>query len=434
MRQLGSLTIRFVSALGLLGAPLAWAQSETTLSLEEAIRLARERNGTVRAAQADVRAARARANQLRALFYPTVTPAFEYINRRNEIADSGQGTGAFETDTKQSTISANYQILDAGQRQASFDSARRSLNAQEANARQTLREVLFEVVSEYYEALRTQELQKVSDVQAERAQRIFNQTQARVEAGDAAQKDTLQAEADALNARVDALRARNESVAARSRLRATIGAARNEQLPVLLSPTESDRPAEPEPVEALVDEALRNRADLVAGRFGLQAQRANVRRARIDAGLTWSLDGSFAYQITPDALENRGLSFVVSYPLFDGGRRREEVREAQAVLDADQFRYDQQEREARSEIESAYYDVTENLRRLDAAELARNAARRNFEAASESQRLGAGDLIEVLTAQVSLTTAESNYIQAEFDLLIADYRLRLVTGRPIPGE
>jgi len=33
-----------------------------------------------------------------------------------------------------------------------------------------------------------------------------------------------------------------------------------------------------------------------------------------------------------------------------------------------------------------------------------------------------------------LVTAESNYIEAVYDSLISDLRLKLVTGKPLPGE
>lgn len=69
-----------------------------------------------------------------------------------------------------------------------------------------------------------------------------------------------------------------------------------------------------------------------------------------------------------------------------------------------------------------------------AAQAALEAATKNFEAASESQTLGASDLIDVVTAQVSLVTAESNRVEAFYDFLISEVRWKLVTGQPLPGE
>ena len=95
--------------------------------------------------------------------------------------------------------------------------------------------------------------------------------------------------------------------------------------------------------------------------------------------------------------------------------------------------YVQMERTAKAEIESAYYQVVQNIQRLRAARAALEAAQLNYKAAVEAQRLGAENIIDVLTARVSLATAENNAISAKYDTLIAQVNLALVTGRAIPG-
>jgi outer membrane protein TolC len=38
----------------------------------------------------------------------------------------------------------------------------------------------------------------------------------------------------------------------------------------------------------------------------------------------------------------------------------------------------------------------------------------------------------VLTAQLALVTAETNWVQAVYDSIVADLRLKLATGDPLP--
>ncbi|MFX8616588.1 TolC family protein, partial [Acinetobacter baumannii] len=61
--------------------------------------------------------------------------------------------------------------------------------------------MLFDVHSRYFAALRAQELLRVQDAQLKRANEILEQTKVRVQLGDAARINILQAQADALNAR-----------------------------------------------------------------------------------------------------------------------------------------------------------------------------------------------------------------------------------------
>jgi outer membrane protein len=156
--------------------------------------------------------------------------------------------------------------------------------------------------------------------------------------------------------------------------------------------------------------------------------------AKIAAGVTWTLDGVASKSFAPDVSDRVGLVFRASLPIHDGYSSRETIRLRQIALESEEQSLLQDERDAKAQIESAYKEFEQNREILAAAKAALEAARLNFQAAEESQKLGAGDLIDVLTAQVSLATAESNHVQAVYDLLTAEVWLRLVLGRPVPGE
>jgi outer membrane protein len=152
------------------------------------------------------------------------------------------------------------------------------------------------------------------------------------------------------------------------------------------------------------------------------------------AGFTFSVGLQLGEQWSPSRTENRVLSLLISYPLFDAGRSRAVARETALNIDANLQDLLQAERTARAEIESAYRELLQNRERLDAAKAALQAAEINYAAAVESQRLGAASVVEVSLARVSLITAQSEAIQATYDYAISNSRLQLVTGRPLPGE
>jgi outer membrane protein len=410
------------------------ALGQGTLTLEEALRMAKERNGIVRAAALDVRAARSRVGQSLAAFYPTVTPSYRYNNNRRELA-GGSGSNFVQNEGSQTQISSSWRILDSGERQFNLLSGRRSEEATRSEALQTLRNTLFSVHQQYFDALRAEQLEKVAQSQVERTQKILDQTTARVEVGDAPTKDILQARADALNAKVDAITTRNRTVTAEATLKATIGWDAAEPLPELVATT-APAPVEMGTLQELMAVGLRERADLVAQRRRLEAQRFNVRRLERETGITFGLDANLDQQLTPDSLQDRTITLLASFPLFDGGRSREAAREGRFNLQAQQASLLQAEREARADIEAAYTEVSQNAQRLEAARLALEAARENYEAAVGAQAAGAQgtSIVTVAVAQVSLVTAESNYIEATYDYYISDVRLRLVTGRAVPGE
>jgi outer membrane protein len=422
--------IRTLSPLLLLASalPALSAAQDSSLSLADALRLAKQRNGTIRAAQLDVTAAESRVTQAYSSFLPTITPQYQYSNIRragNQVP--------FTFDGYTGTVAGSWRLLDSGERDFSYRSSRRAAEATRYNSRQTLRSTLFTVTQQYYEALRTQELERVAKSQVERAEEILKQTQLRITVRDAARIEELQANADLQNARVQALTAHNRVTNSAASLKAAIGLEPGQSLPPLVR-EEVVVEELPSDVNAVVTEAYALRPDLLSRRRSLESQRLTRRRAQREAGVSFAFDLNNDYQYSPSRLDNRNLVALLSYPLFDGGRTRAIVRELGANIAADEAVLTQAERDARAEIEAAFAEATTNRERLTAANAALDAARKNYEAAVDSQRNGAADLLQVLTAQVSLVTAESNYIEAQYDARISDSRLRLVSGRPVLGE
>ena len=422
-------------AWSLLAAAIAGsAVSQDTLTLDEALTLARNNNGDVRAAAYDVRAANARVNQARSAFYPTITPFLEWSNRRTRTTISG-GNLVSTSDGTTTGVNASWNVLDAGQRNFSLLSARRSEDATRFDAIQLLRNTLFRVHQQYYDALRAQELLRVAQSQVDRNQKIYDQAEfgARPEIGTVARKDVYQARADLLNAKVELLRVTSLSMTTKSDLEATIGWNQAVDLPPL-QPAPEVTPEPPMPLETIVATGLANRADLQANRRRLDSQYYGMKRAERDAGFSFDLDLNYSLNFTPEDDENRSLTLLVTYPLFDGGRLREQAREQRMSYLGSREVLTQNEREVRADIEVAYAEFVQNIERLNASKLALEAARVNYDAAVAAQREGANDVIAVLTAQVSLVTAESNYIEATYDYYVSDVNLRLVSGRPVPGE
>jgi outer membrane protein TolC len=331
-------------------------------------------------------------------------------------------------------VVASLRLVDSGERAAALAGARRSAEAEALRALQTLREILFQVQRQYYDALRAERLLTVQEAQLKRAELILEQTRTRVDVGDAPRKDILQAQADALNARASVLAARNRVVSTFASLKATLGW--NEAETPRLAPLPDDFQLAPleTTLAVTIDEGLKARADLGGQRRDIEASQADARLARIQSGVQVTLDANYARSFDPDVLDNRALVLRATIPLYDGRRSEETARARRLATESQLARLSQSERDARAEIEAAYIEYGQNIDRLEASRSALAAARVNFEAAQEAQRLGAGDLLSVSTAQVSLVTAESNFVESLFDAAIAEARLRLATGVRMTGE
>jgi outer membrane protein len=425
------------SALILTGVLVAGAGAQTgasspSLSLTTALSMARQRNGTVKSAEYLVNAANQRVTESFAAFLPTVTPTYTYNSSRQQY-QVGTTTPVLQTEGGSTTINSSLTILDSGQRLFNYDASRRSLSSQQFSAKQTLRTTLFSVTQQYYETLRAQELLNVSQSQVDRTGQILAQTKARIQVRDAAAIEELQANADFQNARVALLVSRNSLSTNTASLKGLIGFDSDQPLPAL---EKTDVPVVPiaQSSDMLVHRGLADRPDLLSLRRSVEATHFSYLAADRTANLGVSVSLNYDQQVTPTWLQDRVLLFSLTYPLFDGGLTRAQARELKANYFSQKATLVQAERSARAEIESAFAEDTQNSERLDASKIALDAAQKNYAAALESQKLGSYDLIQVLTANVSLVTAQSNYIQAIYDYAISDVNLKLVTGQPIPGE
>jgi len=419
-----------------LGCTVSFARGQTqgVLTLDQALKLAKDQNGTVRSAYQQVLAADQTVIQARSAFYPTVTAQYQYNSDRQQFTTVGSTTAFFQTEGSQTFLNSSWTLLDSGERYFSLGSATKARDARSYNAKQVLRNVLFSVVQQYYNALRTQELEHVAVTEVSRAQTILDQTQTRIKARDAAQIEELQANADYQNARVTALTAKNATTDAAATLKATIGLSSSAPLPPLQKADIAPQAISVESLQSLIVEGLQKRPDVIAQRKNIDSERLSKQLADREAGVTMNLTASYIEQVQPVTLSDRTLTFLINLPIFDAGKLRSQSRQIEYNIKADEATLEQAERVVRADIEAAYKQLSTNAERLDAAQIALDAAKKNYDAAVDSQKAGAYNLLQVITAQVSLVTAESNQIQALYDYRISDVNLKLVTGRPIPGE
>jgi outer membrane protein len=402
-----------------------------TLSLASALERAKAFNGRITAANKELLSARQAVFQSQASFFPSIAPTYRHFDQDRRFLDSDIPTG--KTNFNEVALSASWTVWDAGNHIYNYQRSRKLAEATSYSTQNTLRNVLFEVTSRYYDTLRSNELLKVAQAQVQRAQETLDVTKRQAEIGQIARKEVLQAEADLANAQVNQLIAENQVTVSENLLKTIIRWPEQTDLPDLETPKEP-LTIELEPLNSVIEEALTNRPDLQSARKRLEAERYQVLSTEREAGLDWRLTIDYTRVFEPENTANRTLQFIASYPLFDGGFSKARAGQAKSLYEANQLLLEQTVRDATGEIEAVYRSFAQIQKRLIASEKALAAARENFKAASESYREGASNIQSVSLAQVALITAETNYVQVVYDYYILDFQLKLVTGKPVPGE
>ena len=127
---------------------------------------------------------------------------------------------------------------------------------------------------------------------------------------------------------------------------------------------------------------------------------------------------------------SKGWTFqmVGSWPIWDSGQVYGQVKQQRALLSETKITYDDDVRQVELEIQQAASNLLQNRELIQATE-------KNVEQADEAVRLakarldaGAGTQLDVLNAQVQLTTAQSTRLQALFGYISSLAEFDRVTG------
>jgi outer membrane protein TolC len=176
--------------------------------------------------------------------------------------------------------------------------------------------------------------------------------------------------------------------------------------------------------QLLLKEALQTRAEILRDEARIDAARKGIFVAKAGNLPTLSLGYNYSYTPNVGALgqEHTGYgSLTLSFPIFDSGAARGRVTQARADVST-------QETNRRSDVDSITLELREVYLNLQSAELSIKSSREALAQADEAYRLarlryssgvtsqtGVSPIVELSSAQQTLTQAQSNYVNALYD-------------------
>lgn len=421
------------------------------LTLDQAVSIALKQNPQEYIARTQQTQAAGQKTIAQSQYLPTVTPSYQYQrvtqNRYGSgtsyiVSNGGTGTQTISSSSSVNGgtggLSISQTLFDNGAREVANAQARRGADIANYNMADVRQQIVLAVTQDYYNLLRQVDQVKVAQADVDRYNQTVALTEAQAKAGTAAQKDVLQAQANLASAQITLLQDQNLIKTASASLKNSMGVESNAVVqPVALATgTSSDLAAPPESgaektLDQYVEEAYDSRPDLKEQQAAVSSQDLSVKSARLNAGL--QVNGTYNYTYTPfNDIGARGtgssLYATFSYPLFDGGSSRATVRVAQAQRDAVKDQLEQDRQNVRLGVETYFTQRSEALQRTHLAQIAIQAAQTNYDAAVASRKAGVATILDVTTAQATLTTTQNQYVGAVYDFYIADANLKRATG------
>ena len=422
-----------VAALQLAAAPIhqeVTMASDTLLeiTLEEALRLSADLDPNYVAATRQIAdASWSRRAAITAFIVPAVSAQLTATKFSSAFFNIGTGQPAStivdaRIDARLNLFSGLGKVYELQRANAELAGA----NAGELEARFA---TAVQTESDYYDVIAQRELTRVATERVGRAQEQLAIARARVISGAAVQTDSLQLLLELTQARVDLLRQQARLKVARYQLARRVGAAgpvdavgrdmgEARQLPV----TE----------EEAIDEAVSQSPQAVAARASERAGEALVRSVRGEY-LPWiDLFGQVSAtdeKFFPTATSRSSIGLRVTMPIWNDAQREISLSRATSSR--------QIARAVRADVELALQrDVVEAYEAYEAASAAALlaeqsvvVARENLRVQEERYRAGATTIIDLITAQVSLSEADAGLVQARFATRLALSGLEAILGR-----
>ena len=417
-----------------------------TLTLDDAVRVALERNAGLRATSAQVDVAASQAKAARAGFSPQLNARYT-VRRSNNPLDSladNLNTRSIDpatdftadalnhpdyTTLHATEIGVQWPLYTGGRSVAEVGAARAQVRAAEDERERARERVIYDTTLAYRGVQAAHAGLIVADEAVAAAERHARTTARLLRDRRIVASDKLTAEVNLSLVEANRAQAHTRQETALDALRRALGLAHDAPIAVMNWDAEPVLPVLPQ-LAALEQQALARRADLRAEEHRLRAARAGVRAARaafkpqvsIGAARTW-YDDSFN-------LDNASNSVMgqVQWNLWSGGQHTERMRAATHGAAALEAQLEDRRAGVLLEVRTAYRALAEARTRLGIC--ADNIGKANKTVELVQGRYGEGRtlLIDLLQAERTLVDARREKLEAQFALARAEAALRYAIG------
>lgn len=172
---------------------------------------------------------------------------------------------------------------------------------------------------------------------------------------------------------------------------------------------------------------------VLAARAQTESAAAGVDAARSQYRPSISVSSGYNWQNQDPAFDQSRASWSVgvgvSYPIFTGYQREENVVRARAQQTAAQASLADAVRGVRTDAARALGQLRLAQERIALAEQAAVTAQEDLRVQRERYRLGSTTILELLTSQEALVQAETDVVTARYDYQVARAELQALAGR-----
>ena len=422
----------------------------SSLTLQQAVTIALETNPLRKAAIADTKAAKAGVREARSFLMPHLSvsetatrgddPVYVFGNKlrqqRFTTADfalnklnSPPPFGNFST-----RLGGTWNLFDSFSTWHGLNQAKHMGDAVGHQLNRMDQEIIFRVVSSYYEVLFATKELEVAEQSAKTANSIMDRSQARFDSGLTVESDLLTAKVRMAARQQEVIRARNTLAVARAQLNTAMGTPLDS--PFQLTEGLAERMLSIPAVQDFEKQALANRPDLkrIASEEAAQRQSMSMAKSsfgpRVNAFAGWEMDN-------PTFLAGGGGNnwvggIEVQLDLFQGGGKRAELSRHRALQEKVVAMKQAATDAVRLEVRRAYYETDANRQQIEVSRAAIAQAKESLRINQDRYDSGLTTITDLLGAEDAVRRSQTDYWEAVYHFQTSYANLELASGNLNP--
>lgn len=378
-----------------------------SLSLEEAVGMALDNNYKVKIAEKGEEKAQVKLQGAKRAKGPAVTVSTSL--GVSDIDDRG-----FSRNNNNS-IRLSLPLYTGGRNEMNVAKAEGSLASSGLETARTRENLVLETVTAYYDILAAQKVAEVDAQTVRNYEAHLAHVKGMYTAGSAPKVDLLRSEVELANARQNLIKSQNAYDVAVSALRNIIrmDASEDLQLTEPFSYAVFSRG-----LDECIAYAKACRKDLLQAKIAVEQAQKDVEIAKSDKrpSVSLSVGNGWDKQLLP-AGDNHSLtaSVAASWNVFDNNVTNANIDAAEIAVEEAQLALLKAVDEVDLEVRQSYLNMREAEKRFHTTEVAVQQAEEDYYIASEKYKAGEGVMLDIIDAQLALSTAKTNYIKSRYD-------------------
>lgn len=388
------------------------------ISIDNAVEMAIERNPDVAITKYGEQTAKARLRQARgqnSISLDTSARFSRIYGKTDGISNNRTSAGP--------TITASLPIYTSGSNEATIKSNEVGIDIAKLQTLRKMENMRYSVSTAYYDVLEAAKYVDIAKDSVDKYQKHLENVEQLYSAGSKAKIDVLRSSVELSNAKQELIKAENSHDNSVNTLRSLMYMEQSE--PVRLTDDFVYVPFETS-VEDCVAYAFANRKELKVDEYTLQQKELSLKVAKAGYGPTANLSVSTDWdkRFLPDG-DNYDITVGVGvqWNAFDSGVTRGKVDEAKVAIESARMTVNKDKNDIELAVRKDYNSMREAEKRFVSTQDAVRQAEEDYFIASERYKAGEGIMLDIIDAQVALSTARWNYVSAQYDY--ARYKIAL---------